>query len=130
MDLPIASIFRSKYGEYKEYHTSLDNFKLVTIKGLTGGYKVAKTSIEILLKKIIPKSILLCEPQMSKRDLYPTLSNFFSINKHHEFSRSVMDFLQYSDGTNDLKNISNIIGVSFERVNKIYILLKKHKLVI
>ena len=41
-----------------------------------------------------------------------------------------MDFLQYSDGTNDLKNISNIIGVSFERVNKIYILLKKHKLVI
>ena len=130
VDLPIASIFRSKYGEYKEYHTSLDNFKLVTIKGLTGGYKVAKTSIEILLKKIIPKSILLCEPQMSKRDLYPTLSNFFSINKHHEFSRSVMDFLQYSDGTNDLKNISNIIGVSFERVNKIYILLKKHKLVI
>ncbi len=130
VDLPIASIFRSKYGEYKEYHTSLDNFKLVTIKGLTGGYKVAKTSIEILLKKIIPKNILLCEPQMSKRDLYPTLSNFFSINKHHEFSRSVMDFLQYSDGTNDLKNISNIIGVSFERVNKIYILLKKHKLVI
>ncbi len=130
VDLPIASIFRSKYGEYKEYHTSLDNFKLVTIKGLTGGYKVAKTSIEILLKKIIPKSILLCEPQMSKRDLYPTLSNFFSINKHHEFSRSVMDFLQYSDGTNDLRNISNIIGVSFERVNKIYILLKKHKLVI
>ena len=47
VDLPIASIFRSKYGEYKEYHTSLDNFKLVTIKGLTGGYKVAKTSIEI-----------------------------------------------------------------------------------
>ncbi len=130
VDLPIASIFRSKYGEYKEYHTSLDNFKLVTIKGLTGGYKVAKTSIENLLKKIIPKNILLCEPQMSKRDLYPTLSNFFSINKHHEFSRSVMDFLQYSDGTNDLKKISNIIGVSFERVNKIYILLKKHKLVI
>ena len=60
IDLPIASIFRSKYGEYKEYHTSLDDFKLVTKKGLSGGFKVAKKSVEILLEKIIPKNLILC----------------------------------------------------------------------
>ena len=51
VDLPIASIFRTKYGEYPEYHTSLDDFKLVTTKGVLGGFKVAKEAIKILLKK-------------------------------------------------------------------------------
>ena len=74
IDLPITSIFRSKYGEYPEYHTSLDDFNLVTIKGVKGGFKVAKKAIEILLNNIIPKNKILCEPQMGKRGLYPNLS--------------------------------------------------------
>ena len=44
VDLRISSIFRTKYGEYPEYHTSLDNFSLVTLKGISGGFKVAKKS--------------------------------------------------------------------------------------
>ena len=74
VDLPVSSIFRTKYGEYPEYHTSLDNFDLVTLKGVSGGFKVAKKAIEIMLENIYPKYKIICEPQMGKRGLYPTLS--------------------------------------------------------
>ena len=125
IDLPIASIFRSKYGEYPEYHTSLDNFKLVTKSGIYGGFKVAKTAIRILSNKIIPINRILCEPQMGKRGLYSNLST----KNVNIFSRRLMNFLQYSDGKNDLFKISKLIKLKMSEVLKIYKILKKEKLV-
>jgi len=127
IDLPIASIFRSKYGEFPEYHTSLDNFELVTKKGLIGGFKVAKTAINLVLKKIIPINLVLCEPQMGKRGLYPMVSK--KDNTLKKITRHYMNFLQYSDGKNDLEIISKIINLDKNMTLKIYNILKKHKLV-
>ena len=59
-------VCRSKYARYPEYHTSLDNFKLVTIKGVKGGYVVVKKSIEKILKKTFPICNIICEPQLGK----------------------------------------------------------------
>ncbi len=101
IDLPIASIFRTMYGKFPEYHTSLDNFDLVNIKGLSGGFKILKTAITILLNLIVPKVKILCEPQMGKRNLYPHLS----LKKTNHQIRNYMNFLQYADGKNDLKKI-------------------------
>ncbi len=126
IDLPIASIFRSKYHEYPEYHTSLDNFKLVTLKGIQGGYKISREAINILMKTNIPKNLIFCEPQMGRRGLYPSLS-FGNIDKE---TNSLMNFLQYADGKNDIKKISKLIGVSLKKSNKIYKILSKKKIVI
>jgi len=120
IDLPIASIFRTKYGEYPEYHTSLDNFSLVTEKGIKGGFNVAKKAVEILIKKIVPKNKILCEPQMGKRGLY----SMSSTTKHY------MNFLQYADGKNDLENISTLLNIKLSLTHKIYNILKKNDLVI
>ena len=114
IDLPITSIFRTKYAEFKEYHTSDDNFDLVTEKGIKGGFMVAKTAIEILSKKIIPKNKILCEPFMEKRKIY---------------KKVYMSFLQYADGSMDINEISKKINVSLNKAKQIYQILKKEKLV-
>ena len=125
IDLKISSIFRTKFGEYPEYHTSLDNFNLVTVKGCTGGFNVAKKSIEILLERIYPKCKIMCEPQMGKRGLYPTLST----KNNNKLTVSYMDFLQYADGTNSLEKISSLIKLDLKSVKKIYNILYKNNLI-
>ena len=125
IDLPIATVCRSKFGEYPEYHTSDDNFTLVTKSGLQGGCEVVKNSIKFLMEQDYPKSTFLCEPFLSKRNLYPTLS----LRKENYFSKKLLDFLQYSDGTNDLKEISKNINLDLKKTKFIYNLLKKNNLI-
>ena len=126
IDLGITSIFRSKYTEYPEYHTSLDNFDVVTLKGLTGGYNVAKNSIKIIQNNTYPISKILCEPQMGKRGLYPTLS----VKSKRKKTKKFMDFLQYSDGFNSLNKISKLINLDIKSTKKIYKVLSKNNLLL
>ena len=131
IDLPISSIFRTKYGKYPEYHTSLDDFNLVTLNGIKGGFKVSKTAIEILLKKNLPKNLILCEPQMGKRGLYPSLvttRSMLSSNHSKSIIEHYMNFLQYADGRNTLEEISKILKINLNLTKKIYRTLKKHHL--
>ena len=63
IDLPIASIMRSKFGEYPEYHTSLDDLiNVVTPSGLEGGYLALKFALELIEKNEKLKVRVLCEP--------------------------------------------------------------------
>ena len=118
--MDIASIFKSKYGKYKEYHTSLDDFNLVTLKGITEGFKVAEKTIINLSNKIIPKNKLLCEPNLGKRNLYALISNK---NQHHKLSENYK-FLIYADGKTEINDITKNIKLTRVETYKIYKLLK------
>ncbi len=106
IDLPIASIMRTKYGEYPEYHTSLDDLKnVVTAKGLDGGYWALRRSLEAIEKNKKYKITVLCEPKLDKRGLYPTLST----KKSGEQVKLIMDLISLCDGTNSLLDIAEIL---------------------
>ncbi len=145
VDLKIGVIMRSKPATYKEYHTSLDDFRLVNKSGLKGGYKVAKKAIENLLemddikknetkkknKTTNPKCKFLCEPNLGKRGLYNLLGvSSFGNSAFKTQSRKLLDFLQYSDGTNNLNEISTYINLNLKKTKTIYNLLKRNNLIL
>jgi len=108
VDLPIAGILRSKWLAYEEYHTSLDDLEtVVTPDGLEGGYGALKKALETIERHCYPVVTTLCEPQLGKRGLYPTLSDK---NTKAEV-RVMMDILTWSDGTKSLIEIADICGL-------------------
>jgi len=108
VDLPVVSIMRTKYNSYPEYHTSLDDLTLITPAGLQGGYDAIRKSIELIEHNHTYKTTTLCEPQLGKRGLYPTLSTKGSAAA----VRAMMNVLAYSDGTRDLADVARHIDLN------------------
>ena len=131
IDLPIASLTRTKYGEYKEYHTSLDKLgTVVTEKNLLKSFKVYKKIIDYFEKRKFPKTKFYGEPMLSKRKLYNNLSIKNDYNKKkYKVSNDILNFLSYSDGQNSLNEIEKLIGLNKNQVNAIYQICKKNSLV-
>lgn len=125
VDLPVCSICRSKYGKYPEYHTSKDDLQLISAAGLQGAFEVYQECIVALENNFKYKINVLCEPQLGKRGLYPTMSQKGS----YDAVKAMTDFIAYADGTNDLIDISNIIGVPINELVNIVDKLLKNKLI-
>ncbi len=127
IDLPIASIMRTKYGEYPEYHTSLDIIgKVVTTRGLNGSLKLLKKIIKEFENSSFPVAIHKCEPQLGKRGLYPNLSKKNSVRN---YVRLIQYFLSYSDGTNTISEIAEKCNSNLNQINKVSKLLERKKLI-
>ena len=125
VDLPVCAICRSKYGEYPEYHTSKDNLELISPEGLLGAYEVYQQCILSLENNYSYKINVLCEPQLGKRGLYPTTSQ----KGTYDAVKVMIDFIAYADGSNDLIDISNIIGVPVNELFPVVEKLLEHDLI-
>jgi aminopeptidase-like protein len=128
-NLPMGVFLRGVPGTYKEYHTSLDNKKILSIKVLIEMiniyFRIIKyfeiNRYELLEKKSgdIKKNIKkkgefflnlkpFCEPHLSKINLHETIGGKKIANK--DFT-SIQWLLSYSDGENSIQTISKKSGI-------------------
>ena len=126
IDLPVASLMRTKYGEYPEYHTSLDRLgTVVTKKGLFQSLELMKKCINMIEKNYYPICKILGEPMLSKRNMYSNLS----IKNNYNKNLNINDILTWADGKNDLIEISNKCKLTFKEVYGILEVCKQKKLI-
>ncbi len=105
VDLPVASVMRSKFGAYGEYHTSDDNLDFISPTGLNGGFEALRHCCLSLEANKTYKATVLGEPQLGKYGLYP------SVRKAGDPKpKDMLNILAYSDGRTSLLDIAQQIN--------------------
>ncbi|MFA6923656.1 MAG: DUF4910 domain-containing protein [Bacteroidales bacterium] len=115
IEIPCASIMRTPYYEFDEYHTSFDNLNFVSLDLIK---KTADIYKKIILlyeknKKIVSK-IQGCEPFLSKCNLYRKIS----VPGHNDESILRNWILHLSNGNNNAIDICEKSGYSLDKVGK------------
>lgn len=126
-NLPVGSIIRTPYQQYKEYHTSLDNKSFISFEHLQHTIDVSVQIVEALeMNQVYTNSIPYCEPQLGKRGLYPSSAS-------PEFNRvalhRLLHFLSFADGNTDLIEIAEKRGDSVLDYRTIISQCKEAKLI-
>ena len=99
---------------------------MVTPTGLAGGFNALQQAILAVEHNVVPKVTVLCEPQLGKRGLYPTLST----KESGATVRAMMNLISYCDGQHTLLEIAEIIGEPMGKLVEILKPLKENGLVV
>jgi aminopeptidase-like protein len=124
IDLPFVALSRTKYGCYDEYHTSLDDFSVVTATGLEGGFNMVAQCITALEANRTLVATTPCEPQLGKRGLYPTLGG----GKVSTSVEVLLNVLEYCDGSEDLLAVAARCNLSITQAAQAANVLESHGL--
>ena len=126
IDLPLVSLMRTKYGAYREYHTSLDDLSVITPTGLQGGLDLVRDCIDELEMAEYFTATVLAEPQLGRRGLY-----------HSMHARTVADVvllrthvLAYADGQHSVLDMSEIFEIPVDDVQAVVDELIEHGLLV
>jgi len=125
IDLNIGSLMKTKYHDFNEYHTSADNLDFVSEKGMNESYNMYIECINLIEKNRIYSNKTLCEPFLSKYNLYTLIG---PIDRNSIFF-DLVKVIRYIDSKNDLIDISKKLNISIDRLYKIIDLLLENKLI-
>lgn len=104
-NLPVGSLMRTRYGKYKEYHTSGDDKSFISFEAMADTIEIYLKVVELIENNCKPVNLLPdCEPQLGKRGLYPDIS---SSSEKTKIVEAIQWVLNYSDGLHDTIDIIN-----------------------
>lgn len=115
---PILQAARTIYGEYNEYHTSLDNKELMTLDAVEKSASAVFGFLQLHeLCDLFPVSVIEGgEPQLGRRDLYPTMNGPMSNKMSNDSTKDgryllelLLNILSLADGQRTIIDIAHKI---------------------
>lgn len=122
INLPVVGICRTRFGDYKEYHTSKDDLNFISEEGLQGSLKAMQEIIMNLEVNEIYQNTVFCEPNLGKRGLYHTIN-------HRSKKPLSANFLAFCNGKNDVLDISSKLNIQAYELKDLIEKLKFHGLI-
>ena len=108
-NLPIGLIMRKMFDEFKEYHTSLDNEKILSYETIIESINIYLDTIKTLESNFIPiAKVQYGTPQLSRSTipLYRTKMNWKE-KKMEDKTKIMLEILNLADGKIDMIDIAN-----------------------
>lgn len=124
VNLPVVCICRSRFGDYKEYHTSKDDLNFISEKGLQNSLKAMQEIIINLEINDKYKITTFCEPNLGKRGLYIPYSQRVGRVEN------ILNILSYCDGKNDVLDIADKLNLQGYEIKELIEKLKENGLII
>jgi len=103
IDLPIGTLTKTKFENYPEYHTSLDDLDYVRPEHMGTAFDVYCQCLGLLEQNHHYKVTQLGEPNLGSRGLWPTIGGQAY---RQELVHQLLALLAYADGENDLIDIA------------------------
>jgi aminopeptidase-like protein len=112
-DLPVGALTRSAHGLFPEYHSSADNFDVVTAAGLSDSFEALLEIVDVLERNTSYRSLVpYGEPQLGRRGLYGAISA--GVPRDDEgFQRGILWMLNLSDGEHSLLDVAERAALPF-----------------
>jgi aminopeptidase-like protein len=117
-DLPVGVLMRSGHDLFPEYHSSADNFDLVTHESLADSLATALEIIDVLERNTVCRSRSpYGEPQLGRRGLYGPI-NPGAPRAGEDFHRAVLWVLNQADGAHSLLDVAERADIPFGTIAK------------
>lgn len=103
-DLPVGLLQRSRFGTFRQYHTSADNLDFIAPEHLASSFRAVWQAIEIAETNYVPLNLApKGEPQLGRRGLYASIGGDKS---SYGRSMALLWVLNQADGTKSLLDIA------------------------